>query len=163
MFDYFCPGIAAFLIFAVFVPIVVRIEMQTSAIIRVFYLAITVEVIMILIGLTSLETFYPWHATAAYGVLFMLLWFAYGAVAKSISLIIAVQLAQQPDNKMKINDASQIAHNEFDTRIKLLCDVGYTKHHDCDKYSITEQGKSFANKIIKIRSILSISVNGLYN
>ena len=107
------------------------------------------------------RVFEPWPSAAIFGLLFMLLWFVFGSVAKSVTLLVSCRLLDFPEGVAAAAIKRDVIESEFDIRAALLCDMGYVDRRNAT-YVIAPAGLRFLGKLRKASSFFGIESKGLY-
>ncbi len=157
----FFPGILSFAVFAMVLPLAMRWDWPSSPALRLLPVAIVVFPASILAGWYWLGIFAPWHSAAIFGLLFMVLWFAFGSIGKSVTLLVSCHLRADADGVATADIKSDVIEGEFNTRAALLTEIGYA-HFEEGKYAITPAGQNFLRKLRWASSLFGIKSEGLY-
>lgn len=109
----------------------------------------------------DVDTFWRFSALFAGEVAIYI--FAFGAIAKSLSLRIFYWIGRQPRREASLEEiVTAVMSKAYLERITIL-----EKKHLVEKrnssYELTSQGKILTNRIAKIKSIFRIETGGLYS
>lgn len=103
-----------------------------------------------------------WHFAAFFGAAVSLTVFLYGALLKSLSLAMLVEISRARDHLLSLDDLTErVVRPAFAARARLLVQSGAAT---CDgsEYVITPQGQHTAKRIAAVRRFLRIDSPGLY-
>ena len=104
-----------------------------------------------------------WHFAAFFGAAVSLVIFLYGAVLKSLSLAILVEIARARDEQLSLDGlADLVVRPAFATRAGLLVDSGAAVQTGA-AYAITAKGQGLADRIEAVRRFLRLGSLGLYD
>ena len=101
-----------------------------------------------------------WHSLLLLGCAFAGLAFAYGAVSKSISLIILDSLLEAGGVAPLADAAQGSVRRELDRRIQLLVDQGLVTQQG--GYALTDSGRKVAETIARAREFFGIGTGAFY-
>ena len=157
----FLPGIISFIAFAVILPFAMRVPWPSSPALRLLPAAGIIFPAGLVVGWHWFGVFEPWPSAAIFGLLFMLLWFVFGSVAKSVTLLVSCRLLDFPEGVAAAAIKRDVIESEFDIRAALLCDMGYVDRRNAT-YVIAPAGLRFLGKLRKASSFFGIESKGLY-
>lgn len=157
----FLPGVMGFLLFVLLLPFAMRLPWPTSSTLRPLLTALVAFPTGLAVGCRLFDVVMPWHSAAAFGFLFMLVWFAFGSIAKSITLLVTYRLLDFQEGAPVLRIKTDVIEREFDTRAALLCDLGYAVKGG-GHYAITPAGQAFIGKLARACRIFGIDAKGLY-
>jgi hypothetical protein len=117
----------------------------------------------VLAGAATTPHFHYWNAAAVFGFGAMLYVFAFGAVYKSVSLEILLDLAQRPEHKAPLSDiVDRQVPDIFRKRTEILVGGGQVEHAG-SSFVVTATGRKLADRISRIRRAFGIGDTGLYD
>lgn len=157
----FLPGLISFIAFAAVLPFAMRMPWPSSPALRLLPAAIVIFPLGLAFGWRSFGVFEPWPSAAIFGLLFMVLWFVFGSVAKSVTLLVSCRLLDHPEGVAPAEIKRDVIDREFDVRAALLCDMGYVDRIN-GKYAIAPAGRRFLAKLQRASSFFGIKSQGLY-
>ncbi len=163
----FACGLAGILLFAIAAPIMQIVARRTGASIApVSILAIAAvvsHVVSITLGTVTVQHFQYWSAASIFAFGVMLYIFAFGAVYKSVSLEVLLDLAQRPGHAAELADiVDRKVPGIFRGRTQILVSGGQVENAGSN-FVVTERGRAIAGRIAKMRSVFAIGDSGLYD
>ena len=163
----FACGLAGIALFAMLAPIMQAIARRAaSPIAPVTILAIAAivsHVGSLLLGVMTVRQFQYWDAASIFGFGVMLYVFAFGAVYKSVSLEVLVDLAQRPGRTATLSDiVERRVPDIFRGRTEILVDGGQVERAG-SSFVVTAAGGTIAGRIAQIRRAFRIGDTGLYD
>lgn len=157
----FLPGVVSFALFLVLLPFAMRVPWPSSPALRSLPVAVIAFAAGVVIGWRWFGVVMPWHSAAAFGLLFMLVWFAFGTIAKSVTLLLTCRMLDFPQGAPAADMKRDVIEREFDVRAELLCAMGYAVAAE-GRYSITPAGQAFLRKLTLASRLLGVTSAGLY-
>jgi hypothetical protein len=163
----FACGLAGILLFTILAPVMQTIARRMgSTIAPVAILAIAViisHIANVLLGVITVQQFQYWNAASIFGFGAMLYVFAFGAVYKSVSLEILLDLAQRPGRMALLSDIVDREVPEiFRGRTDILVNGGQVERTGpC--FAVTAAGRAMAGRIAQLRRAFAIGDTGLYD
>jgi hypothetical protein len=163
----FACGLAGILLFAIAAPVMQIIARKSgSSVAPVSILAIAAVVshlASIALGGMIVQTFQYWNAASIFAFGVMLYIFAFGAVYKSVSLEILLDLAQRSGHAAELVDIVDRKVPEiFRGRTQILVSGGQVETVG-PNFAVTERGRATAGRIATMRSVFAIGDSGLYD
>jgi hypothetical protein len=163
----FAYGLGGLLLFTMLAPALQAIARQAgSSIAAVTLLAIAAIIshaVSVTIGAMNLQQFQYWNAASVFGFGAMLYVFAFGAVYKSVSLEILLDLAHRPGGSAELADIVDRKVPEiFRGRTEILVSGGQVERTGC-AFAVTAAGLAIAGRIARIRQAFAIGNTGLYD
>jgi hypothetical protein len=167
----FACGIAGVLLFAILAAIAqVIVRRAGSRIAPVAILAIAAivsHVASILVGAMTVAHFQYWNAASVFGLGVMLYVFAFGAVYKSVSLEILLDLSRRPGAAAPLDDIVYRKVPEiFRGRTDILVEGGQVERSvelAGPRFLVTASGRATALRIGALRRAFTIGDTGLYD
>lgn len=163
----FACGIAGIIMFAVLAPIALTIARRAgSTIAPVVILALAAIIshaASILLGIATVAHFQYWNAASIFGFGVMLYVFAFGAVYKSVSLEILLDVAKRQGASAPLADIVERKVPEiFRGRTDILVDGGQVERRGpC--FVVTAAGGKIASRIAAMRRAFAVGNTGLYD
>jgi hypothetical protein len=157
----FLAGAGGFAMFALFAPILVRSWARTSPVLIHGAVAGAMLAGMTAAGATWVDGFKLWHAAALYGFLVMAYVFAFGAVYKSVSLNLLIELAaggDQVPSSAIVERISQV----FAGRADILLEMGHVRQLAAE-FTPTAAGIATARRVGVLQRLFAIEKAGLYD
>jgi hypothetical protein len=163
----FACGLAGVALFAILAPLMQAIARRaTSPIAPVSVLAIAAvvsHVASVLLGVATLVQFQYWDTASLFGFGVMLYVFAFGAVYKSVSLEILLDLEQRPGHSALLADIVDHKVPEiFRGRTDILVSGGHVEHAG-PSFAVTAAGRAISARIAQMRRAFAIGDTGLYD
>jgi hypothetical protein len=163
----FLYGLAGVAMFVVVAPLMQglarRGAWRVSPVVVLAIAAILAHLASIWVGLAQVRPFQYWNAAAIFGFGVMTYVFAFGAVYKSVSLRLLLDLTERPGNAMKL---SAIVGDRIPEivreRIDVLIDSGLVARDD-GMFVTTSAGHQIATRLRLARRMLAIGSTGLYD
>jgi len=163
-FAYGIVGVVLFVIMAPAMQFIVRLA--AAPIPPVVILAIAAAISHLastLLGTTTMQQFQYWNAASVFSFGVMTYVFAFGAVYKSVSLEILLDLAQQPERMVPLSDIiDRQIPDIFRERTEILIAGGLAERTG-SSFVVTEAGRKLAGRIARIRHAFAIGDTGLYD
>ena len=117
----------------------------------------------VLLGFATVQQFQYWNAASLFSFGAMLYVFAFGAVYKSVSLEILLDLAQRPGHTAALSDIVDRKVPEiFRGRTDILVSGGQVERTGAS-FAVTAAGRAVAARIAQMRSAFAIGDTGLYD
>jgi hypothetical protein len=105
-----------------------------------------------------------WHFVAFFGAGVSLVVFLYGAVLKSLSLDILIELSRAEAGRLSLDEITQNAvQPAYNSRAQLLVDWGAAERDAAGNFSVSPQGRRTAGRINTARHFLRLKSPGLYS
>jgi hypothetical protein len=163
----FACGLAGVLLFMILAPVMqAAARKMGSPISPVSVLALATVIShlsSILLGAWTQQQFQYWNAASIFGFAVMLYVFAFGAVYKSVSLEILLDIARRPGHTAPLAEIVDKKVGEiFRGRTEILIDGGQVERAGAC-FVATDAGHAAANRIRQIRRIFTIGDTGLYD
>jgi hypothetical protein len=163
----FAYGLGGLLLFTMLAPAMQAIARRAgSSIAPITLLAIAAvisHVVSVTIGAISMQQFQYWNAASVFGFGTMLYVFAFGAVYKSVSLEILLDLARRPGGAAELADIVDRKVPEiFRGRTEILVSSGQVESTG-STFAVTAAGRAIAGRIARIRRAFAIGDTGLYD
>jgi hypothetical protein len=163
----FACGLAGILLFTMLAPLMQVIARRAvSPIAPVTILAIAAIVshlASLLLGVMTVRQFQYWNAASIFGFGVMLYVFAFGAVYKSVSLELLLDLARRPGHAATLSDVVERRIADiFRGRIEILVDGGQVERAG-SSFVVTPAGRALAGRVAQIRRAFAIGDTGLYD
>jgi hypothetical protein len=163
-FAYGIFGILLFPIIAHSLQCVARVAKPgTSPILILSISAIIAHLLSVVLGAALTQPFYYWDASSIFGFGVMMYVFAFGAVYKSVSLQILLELTRRPGGAVALSTITDSLVSELICgRIEDLTDRGLVAR-DATSFAATDTGQTLASRIAWFRRQLAIGDTGLYD
>jgi Ca2+/Na+ antiporter len=117
----------------------------------------------VLLGVAAMPQLQYWNAASVFSFGAMLYVFAFGAVYKSVSLEILLDLARRPQRRTPLADiVERQVPDIFRRRTDILVEVGQVERVG-STFAITASGRKLADRIAHIRRAFAIGDTGLYD
>ncbi|MDE2473149.1 MAG: hypothetical protein KGL35_31690 [Bradyrhizobium sp.] len=163
----FVCGLGGVLLFTILAPALQAIARRAgSSVAPVALLAIAAvmsHMICVALGAFSLQHFQYWNTASIFAFGVMLYVFAFGAVYKSVSLEILLDLAQRPERATSVSDIVDRKVPEiFRGRTDILVSGGQVERTGT-RFAVTATGHATATRIAMLRDIFGIGDTGLYD
>jgi hypothetical protein len=105
-----------------------------------------------------------WHFAAFFGAGVSLVVFSYGAVLKSLSLDILIELSRTEAKRLSLDEITQhVVRPAYSSRAQLLVDWGAAGCDAVGNYFISSQGRRTAKRVESARRYLRLKSPGLYS
>jgi hypothetical protein len=125
--------------------------------------AIVSHVASVLLGMATVGHFVYWNAASIFAFGIMLYVFAFGAVYKSVSLEILLDVAQRPGGEAPLADIVDRKVPEiFRGRTDILVDGGQVERRGAH-FVVSASGHKVASRIAAMRRAFAIGDTGLYD
>lgn len=163
----FVYGLIGVALFVALAPAMVfaaqRAGLSTPPAILLAFTAIIAHVISVALGAMSAAQFQYWNAASIFGFGVMGYVFAFGAVYKSVSLEILLDVAQRPGHAAPLADiVGRLAPDIFRRRTNILVEGGQVERIGAS-FAVTTKGRAFAGKLARIRRAFAVGDSGLYD
>jgi len=163
----FAIGLIAAIVFAVLAHILQRMARafawSVTPVILLAISALLAHVFGIVLGILTVPQFQYWDAASIFAVCVMSYVFAFGAVYKSVSLAILLDLTGRPGRAAPV---SEIVEGQvprlFQGRTQILVDGGLVEQTG-QRFTATAAGRNMAGRIGWLRRIFGIGDTGLYD
>lgn len=140
-----------------------RAGLSTPPTILLGFAAIVAHSLSVALGAMSVTQFQYWDAASIFGFGVMGHVFAFGAVYKSVSLEILLNVAQRPGHTAPLVDiVDRLAPDIFRGRADILIDGGQVERIGTS-FAVTAKGRAFADKLARIRRAFAVGDSGLYD
>lgn len=163
-FVYGLIGVALFIVIAPAAQSMAR--SSTRSIPPVIILAIAAVIshfTSVTIGAVAVAQFQYWDAASIFGFGAMAYVFAFGAVYKSVSLDILLNLANRPGREAAVSDiVERQIPSLFCARTAILVDGGLAACAG-SSFVVTASGQKLAARIAGLRHVFGIGNTGLYD
>jgi hypothetical protein len=163
----FAYGLIGVALFVALAPAMVltaqRASLSTPPATLLALAAIIAHGLMVALGATRVAQFQYWNAasTFAFGVMGYV--FAFGAVYKSVSLEILLDVAQRPGHGAPHAEiVDRLVPDIFRRRADILVDGGQVERIGVS-FTITTKGRTSAGKLARIRRAFAVGDSGLYD
>jgi hypothetical protein len=163
----FVYGLIGVALFVALAPAMVftaqRAGLSTPPAVLLGFAAIISHGLSVALGATSVAQFQYWNAASIFGFGVMGYVFAFGAVYKSVSLEILLDVAQRPGHTAPLADiVDRLAPDIFRGRADILVDGGQVERIGTS-FAVTAKGRAFADKLARIRRAFAVGDSGLYD
>jgi hypothetical protein len=163
----FAWGLIGVVLFIVIASSMQAITRRTaSSIPPVIVLAIAAVVshlVSVLLGATTTPQFQYWNAASVFSFGAMLYIFAFGAVYKSVSLEILLNLGRRPERQAPLVGIVELQVPDiFRGRTDILVKGGQVERAGAS-FVVTASGRKLADRIARIRRAFAIGDTGLYD
>jgi hypothetical protein len=163
----FAFGTVGVVAFAVLAPVMQWMARRAaSSVPPVIILAITAIVshlASVVLGIAYAPQFQYWNAASIFSFGVMSYIFAFGAVYKSVSLEILLDVAERPACEVPLSDiVERQVPGIFRGRTKILVDSGLAERTD-SSFVATAAGRKLARRIARLRRVFAIGDTGLYD
>lgn len=166
MLSFLCglAGVALFIAISPALQLLGRLTMPTVAPVAILaFASLTAHALSSLLGVTLVHPFAYWNASAVFCFGVMSYVYVFGAVYKSISLQILMDLTRRPARTIEFTDISDRQIPEiFNERSAILIEGGLV-HADSDTFVPSPSGQRLAAKIARARRLFAIGDTGLYD
>lgn len=153
-------GLLSGLIFLAAIQVVARIS-SSSPVAVYFGTALVVHVLSVAGAALAVDIAY-WQMAAVYWFAFMAYLFVFGALYKSISLLILQRVYRHAGHAMPMDEVTKgIVLTSFTGRIVVMQETGLLEEGP-DGYRLSIAGQKTASKINKIQNLFCIDKCGLY-
>ena len=164
MMSFVC-GLGGVLLFTILAPALQAIARRTgSSVAPVALLAIAAvisHITCVVLGAVNLQHFQYWNTASIFAFCVTLYVFAFGAVYKSVSLEILLDLAQRPEHAALLSHiVDRKVPEVFRGRTDILVSVGQVEPTDT-RFAVTAAGRVTASRITRLRRIFAIGDTGL--
>ncbi|WP_244548985.1 hypothetical protein [Bradyrhizobium canariense] len=125
--------------------------------------AIISHLASVALGVMTVQQFRYWDAASIFSFGAMSYIFAFGAVYKSVSLEILLDLAKRPNREVLLSDiVEHQVPNLFRGRTDILVEAGFA---ECvgSSFVATAAGRKLAARIARLRRAFAIGDTGLYD
>jgi len=105
-----------------------------------------------------------WHFVAFFGAGVSLVVFLYGAVLKSLSLDILIELSRAEARRLSLDEITRnVVQPAYNSRVQLLVDRGAAERDAAGNFLVSSQGQRTAGRINTARHFLRLKSLGLYS
>jgi hypothetical protein len=163
----FACGVTGIVLFTILAPVMQIIARRASwSIAPVAILAIVAVIshlASVLLGLMTVQQFQYWNAASIFSFGVTLYVFAFGAVYKSVSLELLLDLAQRPGYAATLSEiVDRKVADILRGRTEILVDSGQVERAgSC--FVVTARGRATAGRVAQIRGAFAIGNSGLYD
>jgi len=163
----FAAGLLAAIAFALLVPVLqLMARARGWTVGRVFLLAIAAIVthgLGVTLGIFAVRHFQYWDAASIFGFCVMAYVFAFGAVYKSVSLSILLDIADRPERRASLSEiVERQVPDLFHGRIRNLIDGGLVEPAG-SHFGATAAGRALAGRVRQLRRAFGIGDTSLYD
>ena len=163
----FVFGVLGVVAFAVLAPIAQRLARRAgssvSAVMILAIAAVSSHLASVALGIASVPQFQYWNAASIFSFGVMSYVFAFGAIYKSVSLEILLDIAGQPGREVPLSEiVEQRVPDIFRGRTRILVDSGLVDRTG-PSFSVTQTGQALAGRIARLRRVFAIGDSGLYD
>ena len=163
----FVFGIVGVVAFVVLAPVMQWMARRAApSVSPVIILAITALIshfASVVLGIAYVPQFQYWNAASVFSFGVMSYIFAFGAVYKSVSLEILLDVAERPARQVPLSDiVERQVPGIFRGRTKILVDSGLAERTD-SSFVATAAGRKLAGRIARLRRAFAIGDTGLYD
>jgi hypothetical protein len=154
-------GVIAFALYVAGVLVTLRVARRTEPALTVVVMAPIACLGGFMLNLLFGRAFNFWGFAVFYWFLVMGFVLAFGAIYKSLSLRILLDLLGRPghsDNGAALHDRYLIA-DSFQNRLAVILSKGLVSVNN-DQYSLTQQGRSLALRVQSVQRVFGISRSG---
>jgi hypothetical protein len=163
----FAVGLVAVVIFVLLAPVLQRVARARAwplaPVILLLIAAVASHGLGVVLGIVVVPQFQYWDAASIFAFCVMSYVFAFGAVYKSVSLEILLDLSARPERKGPLSEiVEQQVPPLFRGRIEILLDGGLVEQVDTG-FAPTGTGRKMAARVGSLRRIFGIGDTGLYD
>ena len=163
----FVFGIVGVVAFVVLAPVMQWLaRLAAPSIPPVMILAITAiisHLASVVLGIAYVTQLQYWNAASVFSFGVMSYVFAFGAVYKSVSLEILLNVAERPARLVPLSDiVERQVPGIFRGRTKILVDSGLAERTG-SSFLATAAGRKLAGRIARLRRLFAIGDTGLYD
>jgi hypothetical protein len=163
----FAVGLIAAVVFALLAPALQcmarAFAWSLAPVILLAIAAIIAHGVGVVIGVSTVSQFRYWDAASIFAFSVAAYVFAFGAVYKSVSLDILLDLVSRPERTAPLSEiADRQVSNLFQGRIKILVDSGLVEQTN-SHFAASAAGRTMAGRIGRLRRIFGIGDTGLYD
>lgn len=163
----FAYGLIGVVMFTAMAPAMVfiarRAGLSTPPAVLLAITAIITHGLSVALGAASAPHFQYWNAASIFGFGVMGYVFAFGAVYKSVSLEILLEVAQRPGRAAPLADiVNRLAPDIFRGRAEILVSGGQVKRTG-SSFVVTMAGRTLASRLASIRRTFVVGDSGLYD
>ena len=140
-----------------------RARSSISPVMILAIVAVISHLASVLLGVVMVQRFQYWSAASIFSFGVMSYIFAFGAVYKSVSLEMLLDIAMQPGRGVPLSDI--IEHQVpgiFNGRTRILIHSGLAERIG-PLVATTPTGRKFADRIVRLRRAFAIGDSGLYD
>ena len=117
----------------------------------------------VVLGVMTMQHFQYWNAASIFSFGVMGYVFAFGAVYKSVSIEILLDLAERDERRVPLSDiVEHKVPDIFRGRTDVLVDSGLVKRAG-SSFVVTAAGQKLAGRIARLRRLFAIGDTGLYD
>ena len=163
----FAVGLVAVIVFALLAPVLQRLARvrawPLAPVILLLIAAVASHGLGVVLGIVIVPQFQYWDAASIFAFCVMGYVFAFGAVYKSVSLEILLDLSARPERKGPLSEiVEQQVPSLFQGRIEILLDGGLVEQVDT-RFAPTAAGRKMATRVGSLRRVFGIGDTGLYD
>lgn len=163
----FVFGLIGAVAFAVLTPLAQcaarRAAWPMSPVLILAAVAVLSHLAGVILGFACVSQFKYWNAASIFSFAVMGYIFAFGAVYKSVSLEILLDVAKRPEREVPLSDiVGRQVPGIFWGRVAILVDSGLVEQID-SKFTPTAAGRKLATRITRLRRAFAIGDTGLYD
>jgi hypothetical protein len=163
----FVYGLIGVVLFVAFAPamlfIAPRAGLSTPPAVLLAITAVITHGLSVALGAANVVQFQYWNAASIFGFGVMSYVFAFGAVYKSVSLEILLDVAQRPGHAAPLADiVDRLAPDIFRRRAEILVDGGQVERTG-SSFIVTVAGRALAGRLASIRRVFAVGDSGLYD
>jgi hypothetical protein len=156
-------GLVCFAVYALAVPLVLRLRGGLGPIGALFLTALAVNVCGCLAAWLWLPGWIFWQGGALYWCGFMILLDIFGAVKTSVSLEMLVNISLDPGREVALETVRRHGgEGGLLGRVESLVESGLARQQD-DTYALTERGHSLARPVLAAQTVFGLSGSGMYS
>jgi len=160
-------GIIGVIAFVVLAPVMQwaarRAVTSVSPVMILAIAAVISHLATVALGITYVPQFQYWNAASVFSFGVMSYIFAFGAVYKSVSLEILLDVSEQPAREVPLRDiVEQKVPGIFRGRTDILVDSGLAERTGSG-FVATAAGRKLAGRIARLRRAFAIGDTGLYD
>lgn len=154
-------GATAFAAYVIVVLLLLRAVRKNEPTFIVLFSALLVFPLSITVWFLLQMQINFWVFSTAYWFLVLCFLMGFGAVYKSLSLRMLLELLEKPDHTHSAEEFRQeyIFGDSFHHRLQLIVDQGLAERHD-GSLSLTVRGKKWAEAIIGVQRAFGITRSG---
>jgi hypothetical protein len=163
-FFYGIVGVAVFVaISPTFQLLVRRVAPSMSPVVVLAVVSLTVHIATSALGAASSHSFQYWNATSIFCFGVMSYTYLFGAVYKSISLQILLDLTSRPHRTIEFSEISDKQIPEIFVERGTILKEGQLVVVNGDRFSVTPAGQKLTDRVALIRRLFAIGDTGLYD
>ena len=163
----FAFGIIGVVEFAVMAPVMQWVTRRTASsvppVVVLALAAVISHLASVVLGIAFVPQFRYWNAASVFSFGVMSYIFAFGAVYKSVSLEILLDVSARPAREVPLRDiVEQKVPGIFRGRTDILVDSGLAERTG-SSFVATAAGRKLADRIARLRRAFAIGDTGLYD